>query len=400
MDQAVYTTMAKEHNYDFDNQFRLVTLFSFDDVTMDKVAIKCRGNTTSNNDNGGDGTNKKSYVIAFDCTDPLNTADPASANKRAFLSGNDDRKFYGEKEINLRTSPNDPSLIREMLSYKIYRENGVPAPRVSTVSVYLNQIFLGVYLLVEEVDKRLLKKHFENNDGNLYKCGYSGSGGATFNAYTYDAGRYSLATNKKTGDVSDIQTLLSSLSAVDSKDSLAQYFDVTNVLNYIAVSSITGHWDSLSGNYNNDYVYHNPADNKWYVVAWDTDNSFGSDWIGNTLNLPYYLTNSRSSQSALFCKKAVQYAEPELKAIFKELLTKYMNKNVLENEADRIRDLIKDEVFKDPFLLDYQSFYESYDKLPAKDAFKNQKMEQYRSGLGVKEYFKERLEVINNEINP
>ena len=58
----------------------------------------------------------------------------------------------------------------------------------------------------------------------------------------------------------------------------------------------------------------------------------------------YYLTNSRSSQSALFCKKAVQYAEPELKAIFKELLTKYMNKNVLENEADRIRDLIKDEV--------------------------------------------------------
>jgi spore coat protein CotH len=281
IDKNIYNQMVKEHVND-STEYRLVKSFTFNGVTMHNVAMKCRGGTTGSNENDGAIDNKKSYKIQFDTINPLNTSDPASSNKRASYPDYDGRKFYGEKEINLRTSPNDPSVIRELISYKMFRENGVPAPRASTATVYLNGVSCGVYLIVEEIDKRFLKDNFNDDKGNLYKCGWS-SGGATFRTGSYNAGRYELRTNKTAGDTSDIKNFIIDLPKVTAKSDLEKMVNLDNIISYMAVSSMIGHWDGLLGNFNNDFVYNDPSAGRWNIVAWDCDNVFGSDWMRSFL---------------------------------------------------------------------------------------------------------------------
>src|SRR6185437_14609548 len=69
----------------------------------------------------------------------------------------------------------DPSELRETLAFALFRELHVPAPRTSFAAVYLTvpglyqNEYLGLYTLVEEVDKHFLKQHFPNPNGLLCK---------------------------------------------------------------------------------------------------------------------------------------------------------------------------------------------------------------------------------------
>jgi spore coat protein CotH len=61
-------------------------------------------------------------------------------------------------------------MIREKICYNLLRESGVKAPRVSFAKVYLNNVYWGLYSIVEQVDKTFLKENFRNKNGNLYKA--------------------------------------------------------------------------------------------------------------------------------------------------------------------------------------------------------------------------------------
>ena len=69
----------------------------------------------------------------------------------------------------------DPSKCRETLGYAMYRAAGVPAPRTALAEVRLtvpgkyDKELLGVYTVVEEVDKPFLRDHFGTDKGLLMK---------------------------------------------------------------------------------------------------------------------------------------------------------------------------------------------------------------------------------------
>lgn len=79
------------------------------------------------------------------------------------------RTLYGVKKVFLNNGWSDPTLIREVLSYELFAEMGVPAPRSSLVDVWVNDIHLGIYTMAEAIDASFLERHFENPTGNLYK---------------------------------------------------------------------------------------------------------------------------------------------------------------------------------------------------------------------------------------
>jgi len=56
----------------------------------------------------------------------------------------------------------------ELLS-KLFRKAGIPVARVTHVRVSLNNRDLGLYLATEGMNKRFLKNHFKNGEGNLYE---------------------------------------------------------------------------------------------------------------------------------------------------------------------------------------------------------------------------------------
>jgi len=79
------------------------------------------------------------------------------------------RSFHGVKKINLNNGWVDPTLIRECLAYEIFKQMEIPTPRASFVDLWLNDIHLGVYTMVEQIDLNFLARHFPRADGNLYK---------------------------------------------------------------------------------------------------------------------------------------------------------------------------------------------------------------------------------------
>ena len=79
------------------------------------------------------------------------------------------RTFHGVKKVFLNNGWSDPTLIREVVAYEIFEKMDIPTPRSSLVDVWVNDIHLGVYTMVEAVDQTFLQRHFADASGNLYK---------------------------------------------------------------------------------------------------------------------------------------------------------------------------------------------------------------------------------------
>ena len=69
----------------------------------------------------------------------------------------------------------DQSMIRERVSMATFQRMGLPAPRETHAKVYVNDVYLGMYAFVEEINKNYLKRVYGGtvgaveNDGYLYE---------------------------------------------------------------------------------------------------------------------------------------------------------------------------------------------------------------------------------------
>jgi spore coat protein CotH len=79
------------------------------------------------------------------------------------------QKFRGIKKLCLNNGVSDPSFIREVLGYELFEKMNLPTPRRAFADVWINDIHLGLYTIVEGVDKTFLRRNFRNAEGNLYK---------------------------------------------------------------------------------------------------------------------------------------------------------------------------------------------------------------------------------------
>jgi hypothetical protein len=90
------------------------------------------------------------------------------------------QQFFGLEAVQLHAALGDPTYMRERLSYAMWREMGVPAPRsvgsTLTIKVGERKMVMGVHLLTEVIDEDFTKTYFldETEGGNLYKEGWPG----------------------------------------------------------------------------------------------------------------------------------------------------------------------------------------------------------------------------------
>jgi spore coat protein CotH len=82
---------------------------------------------------------------------------------------NSARSLNGVKKLNFNNGFSDPTFIRERLSYELFEQMGLPTPRSAFVDVWINDIHLGLYDMVEQVDQAFLGRYFPSATGNLYK---------------------------------------------------------------------------------------------------------------------------------------------------------------------------------------------------------------------------------------
>jgi len=190
-------------------------------------------------------------------------------------------RYRGLKKLNLHGSLNDPSHLHERVTYKLFREFGVPAPRSVHARLMINGEYKGLYNLTEEVDGRFTDYRFEGADGQgtLYKEAWP--------AKSQDPGYFMHAQQTNEGsDVAKVVQFAEELASAP-EDQLGavvtRWMDPDAVLRYLAVHTITKHWDGpltfyctaeYGCNNHNFFIYEAVTEERFALVAWDVDNTF------------------------------------------------------------------------------------------------------------------------------
>jgi len=259
---------------------------------------------------------------------------------------NDDREFMGLEKIFFRYNRDDPSYQRELLAHDILNSIGVPLSRVAHANVELQIVGegdyfgkplpisynMGVFQMVEQVDKPFLKRFFGKN-GFLFKIGGGDLAGSTeinplcvfyeesdkyvdkdfcqigveksdpesreewlgsanylnpsfVNSDINDGGEesqfkpykpnYDLKSKKKSIDEGRIllQDFIQFVQTRPSASILSDHFDVDGFIKAQAAEIVIGAVDHYVRVANNYYLYFNPLTEKWIYMPNDFDFTF------------------------------------------------------------------------------------------------------------------------------
>ncbi len=234
---------------------------------------------------------KGSYGNLFNCFENGERLSncPRLSLKLKFDKYDSTLRYNGLKRLNLHSLRGDQSLLRDKLSYRLYREMGVHAPRCGHAMVSINGKPSGLYGMVEQIDGRFTDSRWEPGDGNLYKEAWPASTSAESYVRTLKTNEEMAATQGMALFAEELPTIL----ATGDKTLFASYTDPVQALNYLAVDLAI---DNIDG-YRTFYCGPNPKSVKdcgphnffWYekeegayftLIPWDLDATFPQyNWL-------------------------------------------------------------------------------------------------------------------------
>jgi spore coat protein CotH len=206
---------------------------------------------------------------------------PLKLDLNQFVKG---QELAGLTTLNLHNNVTDPSGMIEPIAYGLYRDAGVPAPRTGYARVYLtvppkhDRTYLGLYSIVENVDKDFAHDRFGGRKGAIFKP-------VTTNLFA-DLGEtwrdFAQAYDPKT-DVSEAQArrviefsrLMSYATDSELAARLGEFIELDQFARFMAVTVYLASLDSLLQVGQNYYLYLHPATDKFHFIPWDLDHTFG-----------------------------------------------------------------------------------------------------------------------------
>jgi hypothetical protein len=197
----------------------------------------------------------------------------------------------------------DPSMLRERVTMKLMTRMGLPAPREAHVRLFVNDQFMGVYTLVEAIDKDFVRRTLNapgahdrvEDDGVIYE--YHWGYPYYFTYLGSDLREYKAIWEAKTrerdgdealyGPIRDLTRLINETSSADFVRVVGERLDLESFLRMVAVEAFVAEFDGVLGNWamNNFYLYRR-EDSRFLFVPWDRDHAFyGADpyfpiWFG------------------------------------------------------------------------------------------------------------------------
>lgn len=252
------------NNVESDIEHMAIVKFTNNNITetIDSIGFRLKGNTSRT-------SAKKSFKVSFN----------------TFVEG---RMFHGIQKLDLNGEHNDPSIIRSKLCFDLYKDLGIKASRANHMKVFINGNYYGLYVNVEHIDDEFLWKNFSDDSGNLWKClypadlKYLGSNPTTYQNLGGAKPAYELKTNEEEANFTKLAHLIDVINNTSSshfQDSLENNIDISEVLRYLAMNVLVGGWDDYRSLMNNYYLYHTPTENRFHLIPYDYDNTFGVDWF-------------------------------------------------------------------------------------------------------------------------
>jgi spore coat protein H len=197
-----------------------------------------------------------------------------------------DQKFLGLKSFILRNNTQDPSGMRERLSMELFRRMGLVAEREAHARLFINNVYTGLFTIVESIDKTFLQKNFNENDGHLYEYAFDNANPVPFN-FGYpgsDPALYVPVPFKPETLESDpqgevIERLFWTANIAGDavwRTSIEEFLDMKKFIRHLAIENFLAEEDGLTGDYgpNNFYFYRFLNTNKFMFLPWDKSNTF------------------------------------------------------------------------------------------------------------------------------
>jgi spore coat protein CotH len=179
-----------------------------------------------------------------------------------FTSG---QRFHGLTKITLNNSVQDPTYTTEALCTALFRDAGVPAARVAHAQVWLNDRYLGLYVLLEGLSKDFLKLNFKNCDGALYE------------PYVQDIDEELKQDNGEDTTRADLKALLQAAQEVDASarwPRIQKVLDIDRFISMMAGEALMAHWDGYWVNHNNYRIYHDTTHDRMVLIPHGLDSMF------------------------------------------------------------------------------------------------------------------------------
>jgi hypothetical protein len=189
------------------------------------------------------------------------------------------QNYQGYKDIKLSNVKNDPSFVREVLSYKVGRQY-MDAPLSNYANVKVNGTLIGLYTNSEAISKVFLQSHFDSKKNTFVKCNPpagAGPGATNLPRLAYlgtDSTSYYTAYEMKSDfgwdELIDLCDTLKNNVAV-----ISEILDVDRALWMLAFDNVLVNLDSYIGAFAQNYYLYRDDFYRFITIIWDMNESFG-----------------------------------------------------------------------------------------------------------------------------
>ena len=300
-------------------------------VTVTNVGLKKKGNISASHTN-----NKVPFKI----------------KTNEYVNG---QEFDGIREFTLNNSFQDPSLMREKITFDIANDMGLYSLRTAFAKVYIDNLYWGVYTIVEGKDE-MYKHIFFNREGDGIEstdygdmCYY----GANRSNYQHPAvgDRYIVDNGDETSSWNRLIPMLdkaNNTANANYVDTVSNYLNIHHFAKYQALNVYFLNFDSYIGYIGNQVYFYDEIVTYWQVIPWDFNASFG---LWNTNNFGPSTYPILPTAVTVGCIGSAINDVPELKNTYLQAMCEF-TKNIADTVAfnlriDNFKNQIKMAVYND-----------------------------------------------------
>lgn len=346
----------------------------FDGQAVDSVGIKGKGNISAN---------------------VPNLKVPLKVKTNKYVSG---QKYDKIKEFTLHNNYQDPTMMREKLTYELCADLGLLALRTAYAKVYINDKYWGLYTIVEGKDE-MFKQRFDHRDADAVEsldfgimCHLSNDP----NEYNYEI-THQPTYQLENGDANTAFPRFADMIDKANNTTDAEYLEVVSkVLNlkdfftYQAANVYLMNFDSYIG-YNGNQIYmYDTLAAQWQVIPWDFNASLNlwDDGNGQQHADAYPILPERITSGCIADKLNTI---PSLKEYYMDAMCRLANTLAdpvtINNKIDVYKNQIREAVHSD-----WRKTF-SNDEFDAAIEYGEFTM-QHNSFEGLKTFFEERSALI------
>ena len=318
---------------------RLIGTCLVNGIQYDSVGVKYKGNSTYSANNA---------------------KNPINIKLNHIINNQDYDDFY---TLKLSNGKNDPSFVREVLSYEIARKY-MNAPLSNYAKVTINGNFHGIYSSSESVNKKFVKEKFYSNKNNtLFKCNPANTmnGGSSLEYLGMDSSLYfnfyELQTDYGWNDIAYYTNELN-----NNFSNIETTWDIDRAIWMLAFDNVLVSLDTYIGPFKQNYYLFKDNHDRFNSIVWDMNESLGGfemvDMSGGGPPAPPNITSLQQLDPLLRLGDNTyplvnqilsnQRYKKMYMAHFRTILEENFVNGDYENRANILQNLISSEVSLDP----------------------------------------------------